>query len=184
MLGQALRRLRRHRRLADRDQPAGRHRQGRAAGARRQGRLRQQCRVPPPRSRGAARPDRGGPDGGRGVEIRPRLHQAGRQYRLHGQRRRPRHGDDGHHQAERRRAGQFLRRRRRRLQGEGHRGVQDHPLRPGGEGHPRQHLRRDHALRHHRRGHRRRGARGRSQGAAGGPPRRHQCRGGQGHPRR
>ena len=52
----------------------------------------------------------------------------------------------------------FLRRRRRRLQGEGDRGVQDHPLRSGGEGHPRQHLRRDHALRHHRRGHRRRGA--------------------------
>ena len=33
--------------------------------------------------------------------------------------------------------------------------------RPGGEGHPRQHLRRDHALRHHRRRDRRRGARGR-----------------------
>ena len=38
---QALRRLRRHRRLADRDQPAGGHRRGQAAGARRQGRLRQ-----------------------------------------------------------------------------------------------------------------------------------------------
>ena len=47
--------------------------------------------------------------------------------------------------------GQFPRRRRRRLQGEGDGGVQDHPLRSGGEGHPRQHLRRDHALRHHRR---------------------------------
>ena len=33
--------------------------------------------------------------------------------------------------------------------------------RPGGAGHPGQHLRRDHALRHHRRRHRRRGARGR-----------------------
>ena len=71
--------------------------------------------VPPPRSRGAARRDRGGSDGARGVEVRPRLHQARRQYRLHGQRRRPRHGDDGHHQAERRVPGQFLRRRRRRL---------------------------------------------------------------------
>ena len=53
--------------------------------------------------------------------------------------------------------GQLPRRRRRRVEGEGHRGVQDHPQRPGGEGHPGQHLRRDHALRHHRRGHRRRG---------------------------
>ena len=32
--------------------------------------------------------------------------------------------------------------------------------RPGGEGHPRQHLRRDHALRHHRRRHRRSRPRG------------------------
>ena len=62
-----------------------------------------------------ARRERGGSDGARGVEARPRLHQARRQYRLHGQRRRPRHGDDGHHQAERRLPGQFLRRRRRRL---------------------------------------------------------------------
>ena len=68
-------------------------------------------------------------DGDRGVEIRPRLHQARRQHRLHGQRRRPRHGDDGHHQARRRRAGQLPRRRRRRHQGKGHRGVQDHPQR-------------------------------------------------------
>ena len=70
------------------------------------------------------------------------------------------------------------------IEGKGHRGVQDHPQRSGGEGHPRQHLRRDHALRHHRRGHRRRGARSEPQGAAGGPPRRHQRPAGQGHPRR
>ena len=57
-----------------------------------------------PGPRAAARPHRRGPDGDRGVEIRPRLHQARRQHRLHGQRRRPRHGDDGHHQAERRRS--------------------------------------------------------------------------------
>ena len=124
---QALRRVRRHRRLADRDQPARGHRQGRADGARRQGRLRQQCRVPPPGPRGAARPHRRRSDGDRGVEIRPRLHQARRQHRLHGQRRRPRHGDDGHHQAEGGDAGQLPRRRRRRQQGKGHRGVQDHP---------------------------------------------------------
>jgi succinyl-CoA synthetase beta subunit len=42
-------------------------------------------------------------------------------HRLHGQRRRPRHGDDGHHQALWRRAGQLPRRRRRRHQGEGDR---------------------------------------------------------------
>ena len=50
------------------------------------------------------------------------------------------------------RAGELPRRRRRRDQGEGDRGVQDHHLRPEGEGHPRQHLRRHHALRRHRRG--------------------------------
>ena len=40
--------------------------------------------------------------------------KAGRQYRLHGQRRRAGDGDHGHHQAARRRAGQLSRRRRRR----------------------------------------------------------------------
>ena len=47
-------------------------------------------------------------------QVRPRLHQARRRHRLHGQRRRPRHGDDGHHQAERHVPGQLPRRRRRR----------------------------------------------------------------------
>ena len=54
------------------------------------------------------------------------VHQARRQHRLHGQRRRPGDGDDGHHQALRRPAGELPRRRRRRHRGEGHRGVQDH----------------------------------------------------------
>ena len=80
---------------------------GRAPRPRRQGRLRFQRRVPPPRSRGFARRERGRPDGARGVALRPRLHQIGRQYRLHGQRRRPRHGDDGHHQAGGRRPANF-----------------------------------------------------------------------------
>ena len=44
--------------------------------------------VAPARSRGAARRERGGPDGDRGLEVRPRLHQARRRHRLHGQRRR------------------------------------------------------------------------------------------------
>ena len=56
------------------------------------------------------------------------------------------------------RAGEFPRRRRRRLAREGHGGLQDHHLRPEGEGHPGQHLRRHHALRHHRGRHRRGGA--------------------------
>ena len=49
-------------------------------------------------------------------------------HRLHGQRRRARHGDHGHHQALRLGAGQLPRRRRRRHQGKGDRGVQDHHL--------------------------------------------------------
>ena len=44
------------------------------------------------------------------------------------------------------------------IEGEGDRSLQDHPVRPECEGHPRQHLRRHHALRHHRRGHHRRRA--------------------------
>ena len=40
--------------------------------------------------------------------------QARRQYRLHGQRRRPGDGDDGHHQIARRQSGEFSRCRRRR----------------------------------------------------------------------
>ena len=59
-------------------------------------------------------------------------------------------------------------------QGEGGGGLQDHPVRPGREGHPGQHLRRHHALRHHRRG-RGGGRQGDGhQGAPGGAPGRHQ----------
>jgi hypothetical protein len=60
------------------------------------------------RHRRTARPDRGRREGNRGVEIRPRLCRARRQYRLHGQRRGPRHGDDGHHQALRQEPANFL----------------------------------------------------------------------------
>ena len=112
----------------------------------------------------------------RGRQVRAQLHQARRQYRLHGERRRPRDGDDGHHQALRRRAGEFPRCRRRRDRGAGDDRVQAHPLRPERQGDPGQHLRRHHALRRDRRRRRRRGARGRSAGAAGGAPRRHQRR--------
>ena len=123
--------------------------------------------LPPEGHPRAARRDRGGPEGARGLEVRPQLHRARRRDRLHGQRRRPRDGDDGHHQALRRRARQLPRRRRRRVEGQGDGGVQDHHLRPEREGHPRQHLRRHHALRHHRRGRDRRGEGGRPPGAAG-----------------
>ena len=129
-----------------------------------------------PEVAGAARRDRGGRQGNRGVEIRSQLCHARRQYRLHGQRRRPRDGDDGHHQALRHGAGQLPRRRRRRRQGKGDGGLQDHHRRSQCEGHPDQHLRRHHEMRHHRRGRGRRGEGGRAEGAAGGPARRHQCR--------
>ena len=43
--------------------------------------------------------DRRRPARGRGVEVLAQLHPPRRQHRLHGQRRRPGHGDDGHHQA-------------------------------------------------------------------------------------
>ena len=61
-----------------------------------------------------ARRDGGGREGDRGLQARSFLHHARRHDRLHGQRRRPRHGDDGHHQALWRGAGELPRRRRRR----------------------------------------------------------------------
>ena len=130
---------------------------GRGRRARREAQLRRQRALPPSRHRRDARPRRGGPGRGRGVEVRPQLHPARRQHRLPGERRGPRHGDDGHHQALRRRAGQLPRRRRRRHHREGHRGVQDHAVEPEGQGDPGQHLRRHHEVRRDRR---RRGRRG------------------------
>ena len=146
---------------------------------RRQDLLRLQRALPPSGHRGAARHHRGGREGDRGLEARSRLHRARRHDRLHGQRRRPRHGDHGHHQALRRGAGELPRRRRRRLRGEGHRGLQDHHRRPEREGHPRQHLRRHHEVRRDRARRARRGEGGRPPGAARRAPRRHQRRAGQ-----
>ena len=51
------------------------------------------------------------------AKSRPQLRQAGRRDRLHGQRRRPRHGHHGHHQAVRLRARQLPGRGRRRHHG-------------------------------------------------------------------
>ena len=104
-----------------RNQSAGRHQAGRSARARRQGVVRRQRAVSPSRSAGAARRDRGRRQGNRGVEIRPELRRARRQYRLHGQRRRPCDGDHGHHQALRHGAGELPRCRRQRHQGAGSR---------------------------------------------------------------
>ena len=174
--GRPLQGLRRARLLAGRDQPAGRHRRGRGDRARRQDELRRQRAVPPQGARGAARRRRGGSGRDRGRQVRAELHQARRQHRLHGERRRPGHGDHGHHQALRRRARQLPRRRRRRHQGARDRRLQDHPQRPQRRGHPGQHLRRHHALRRDRRGRGRRGARGQPARAAGGAARRHQRR--------
>ena len=96
--------LHRARRLAGRDQPAGRHRRGRRDRARRQDELRRQRAVPPQGHRGAARRGRGGSGRARGRPVRAQLRQARRPDRLHGERRRPGHGDHGHHQALRRRS--------------------------------------------------------------------------------
>ncbi len=81
--------------------------------------------------------------------------------RLHGQRRRARHGDHGHHQALRRRAGQLPRRRRRRVAGGGEERVPHPGLGPQRARRPDQHLRRHRPHRPHRprRGGRHRGAR-------------------------
>ena len=159
---EALRLLHGHRRLAGRDQPADPGRQRPHQGAGREVQLRRQRAVPPPRDRGLPRPRRGRPGRGRGQQVRPQLHQPGRQHRLPGQRRRPGDGHHGHHQAVRRRAGQLPRRRRRRHRREGDRGLQDHAQERQGQGHPGQHLRRHHEVRHHRRG--------RDRGLQGGQP--------------
>ena len=78
---------------------------------------------------------------------RPRLCRPRRQHRLHGQRRRPRHGDAGHDQAERRRARQLPRHRRRREPRARAEGVCRGADGPQGRGGARQHLRRHQPLR-------------------------------------
>jgi hypothetical protein len=115
----------------------------------------------------------------RSQQVRPGLHQPGRQHRLPGQRRRPGHGHHGHHQAVRRRAGQLPGRGRWGHHREGHRSLQAHAQEPGRQGHPGQHLRRHHEVRHHRRRRDRRLARGQPQRAAGGAHEGHQRRPGQ-----
>ena len=98
------------------DQPADRVEGRQPVVPRRQDELRFQRALPPPGHRRHARSNRGGSDRGRGIEVRPVVCEARRHHRLHGQRRRPRHGDHGHHQAlcaERRTSSTW----RRRLEG-------------------------------------------------------------------
>ncbi len=92
---------------------------GRGDGARRQDELRRQRPLPPQGHRRDARPRRREPARGRSLEVQSQLHQARRRDRLHGQRRRPGDGDDGHHQARRFGAGQLPRRRRLGVAGSG-----------------------------------------------------------------
>ncbi len=127
------------------------------ARARRQGDLRRQRDVPPQGLPGAARHRRGGSARGRGVEVLAELHPARRHHRLHGQRRRPGHGDDGHHQAGRRRAGQLPRRRRRRQRRADQERLPHPDVGHQRQGRADQHLRRHPALRRPRRGPDRRG---------------------------
>ncbi len=94
---------------------------------------------------------RGGPARGQGQGVRPGVHRARREHRLHGERRRPGDGHHGHHQAGGRGAGELPRRRRRGHPGEGDGGLQADSRRPEGEGRAGQHLRRHHEVRRDRR---------------------------------
>ena len=149
----------------------------RSARARREDELRRQRALPPPRHPRPARPRRRGPARDRSVEVLAQLHPPRRQHRLHGQRRRPRDGDDGHHQAGGRRAGELPRRRRRRQRRADPQRVQDPDVGQEREGGADQHLRRHPALRRARAGRDRGGQGARRAGADRHPHGRHQRRG-------
>ena len=178
----AVRRLHGSRCRPGRDQPAGHHRGGRAAGAGRQDRARRLGPLPPRGPGGDARPERGGALRDRRARGGHQLHQAGRQHRLHGQRRRAGDDDHGPGQAGGRRAGQLPGHRRRGQGGPGGGRVPDHPGRPEREGDPGQHLRRHHPRRRGGARHRRGAQPARARRADGGAHRGHQRRGGQADP--
>ena len=180
----ALPRVHRNRRVANRDQSAGRHQGQPRHLPRREDVIRRQRALPSSGYPRAARPQRGRSRRDRGGEVRPQLRASRRQHRMHGERRGPRDGDDGHRQDLRRRAGQLPRRRRRREHRESRRGV-SHPAR--GQARQRrahQHLRRHHAMRRAGAGRRRGGETGEAQRAAGGQDGRDQRRRGQEDSRR
>ena len=167
------------RRVAARDQPAHRHRRRRAARARRQDDFDDNALFRHPDIKELRDIERGRSARGRGVEVLAELHQARRHDRLHGQRRRPRDGDDGHHQAGGRRAGQLPRRRRRRQRRADQERLPHPDVRHGRQGGAHQHLRRHPALRRPRRRRDRRGQGARRAGADRDPHGRHERRAGQ-----
>ncbi len=91
--------------------------------------------------------ERRGPARDRSVEVLAQLHPPGRQHRLHGERRRPGDGHDGHHQAGGRRAGQLPGCGRRRERRADPQRVQDSDVGQERESGADQHLRRHPALR-------------------------------------
>ena len=70
---------------------------------------------------------------GAGRRIQSQLYCSGRRHRVHGERRRPRHGHHGHYQAARRLPRQLFGRGRRRHQLTGQGGFQDHHWGPKGD---------------------------------------------------
>ena len=148
-----------------------------ATGARRarcQDQHRCECAVSPSGDRGAARSEPGRSDGARGERARPQLRLAGRQHRLHGERRRARDGDDGPDQAARRCAGKLSRRGRWSNQRARHRRVQADSLQCEGARDPGEYLRRHRALRPDRRRHHQRGQAGGRQDSSRGAAGRHE----------
>ena len=132
-----------------------------------QDQLRRQRRVPPPRVERAARHGRRRPGRARGEAGRPQLRLARRRHRLPRQRRRPRDGDDGHHQARTAAApANFLDVGGGATQEQVTKAFQMILRSPKVKGDLRQHLRRHHEVRRHRRGRRRRDQGARPQGAA------------------
>ena len=102
----------------------------RLAGARLQDQLRRQRHLPPQGTEGTSRHGGRRSVGSGSLEVRAELHQARRQHRLHGQRRRPGDGDHGHHSVRRRLAGQLSRRGRRRQPAADRARLRDPALRP------------------------------------------------------
>jgi hypothetical protein len=102
------------RREPRRGQPADRYEGAATSRAGCQDQRRRQCAVPASGSGEMRDISQEDPSRAQGSRARPQLRHARRQHRLHGQRRRPGHGDHGPDQAARRRAGQLPRRRRRR----------------------------------------------------------------------
>ncbi len=121
-------------RVAAGNQSLRRDRRRQAGRARREGDSRRQRALSPSRIQGAARSGRRNSARSGSLEIQTQLHQARRHHRLHGERRGPGDGHDGHHQAERRQPGEFSGRGRRRFGRAGEKRVSDFAERSEREG--------------------------------------------------